>query len=1072
MKKCFLFALTIFLIFSCMLIGKSQNVRASTNEINYKIKIISDDQKIDFAKIKIDIYSLEKDSTVLNQSIKKLNSDYVVTVSFNENGLYEFNSSHNDYSLHLDLASLPAGYGVLKKIQYLSVESTYSEFIIMKIDTIDIEYNSIDDYNVKLLTKDNVELSAKYEIKHLDESMLQIDVNGLIFEKTIEKKSDTTLHITATSYNNMSESYNTDQTSNEYQTSINYPEKVDVGTYRVRYKTLTDDVEKENAEILAQYVGEYVNNAEYFYTIELGYNKPLFLTEVENGISYDVIYLDLYDGTNTEVAYNGYTDRINNPNTEETDYVTEFKIQYHLNIEYDYYFTENLLFFLQTVIVHEYAHSLMYNEAINNSWVQESFATTLELFYVSEYRNVQNVYVKNALYNRIMTNSFITSPYDLMSTQGNETYGVPYGYGGALFNIFLYEKFNSVEFIYEYINNYNDYKNELGYERIATLNNTTLPKMLEEFGIFRVCPNIYINNFDNYYTKDWLIEDYFKYTIDNNVVSNVSKTPLKMEKYSWHCIKVSKNEMATDNTIMLTFELLNSLSESYCMYIIQQNYDLMPIVDKINSDEDIVSIKTDAINLEYDNDLFIVFMNCSNTAITSPYEFSISYTSRTNNSGLFISDNNSIDINLGNTTFFRPIGLTQAGLYHIELELDNPNSSELRENTIEVYDSAMNLLVKHENLPSQLAHSYEGENSIVVHLIATFDQLDSFARPYYLRIGYYGSNIEGTLKICKIRGTDSIISDQKFSDELVFEDFSGDDFIYYNYEIAGTLEITFTVSDMLADEEQKIFIVKKDKETSSNEFIEMRTLSNENKSVTIEYNTYNWKNIIFILLNGNNQIDIKVNISFTLTSDFTILLDPSNVSEALIGSEVRLNGGLNLGTTITEGFTRNAFLDSSAPSSSRLDYEWTSSNENIATISQYGSILAISPGTTIIQAFHQNGLYGYLIVEVIEETKTNTENFTITTDLRQDSLVGTYVSSGKGIVGGNDLEIGYTRLISLTSDSPCTIIQNYIWSSSNINIATVSSFGTITGISSGTVTITGIYRYNNRYISSITITVI
>ena len=67
-----------------------------------------------------------------------------------------------------------------------------------------------------------------------------------------------------------------------------------------------------------------------------------------------------------------------------------------------------------------------------------------------------------------------------------------------------------------------------------------------------------------------------------------------------------------------------------------------------------------------------------------------------------------------------------------------------------------------------------------------------------------------------------------------------------------------------------------------------------------------------------------------------------------VGSEVHLNNGLSNGDTITEGFTRCLSLNPTIESpKSRLEYDWYSSNPNVATVSQYGTVLAISGGENL-----------------------------------------------------------------------------------------------------------------------------
>ncbi len=83
-----------------------------------------------------------------------------------------------------------------------------------------------------------------------------------------------------------------------------------------------------------------------------------------------------------------------------------------------------------------------------------------------------------------------------------------------------------------------------------------------------------------------------------------------------------------------------------------------------------------------------------------------------------------------------------------------------------------------------------------------------------------------------------------------------------------------------------------------------------------------------------------------IINNFGIIPDPNNVTP--VGTEVTKNGGEREDTTLSVGYTRCLYLDGDAPSQSRLDYTFTSSDESIATVSVYGTVEAKSTGTVVI----------------------------------------------------------------------------------------------------------------------------
>ncbi|MCM1259867.1 MAG: Ig-like domain-containing protein [Prevotella sp.] len=98
--------------------------------------------------------------------------------------------------------------------------------------------------------------------------------------------------------------------------------------------------------------------------------------------------------------------------------------------------------------------------------------------------------------------------------------------------------------------------------------------------------------------------------------------------------------------------------------------------------------------------------------------------------------------------------------------------------------------------------------------------------------------------------------------------------------------------------------------------------------------------IIAVDAAGNQQV-----VSFIIT-DFDIMIDPENVYP--VGTEVTKHGGERGGTTMSVGYTRCLYLGGNAPSQSRLDYTFTSSDETIATVSAYGTVEAKAAGTVVI----------------------------------------------------------------------------------------------------------------------------
>jgi len=104
----------------------------------------------------------------------------------------------------------------------------------------------------------------------------------------------------------------------------------------------------------------------------------------------------------------------------------------------------------------------------------------------------------------------------------------------------------------------------------------------------------------------------------------------------------------------------------------------------------------------------------------------------------------------------------------------------------------------------------------------------------------------------------------------------------------------------------------------------------------------------------NNVAAIELNVYIKQTETILIQLSTDvNEDSSLNGTEVRQNGGLPGGTTISIGYTRSICIVSGGPTNIRQDYNWSSSNNSIATVDQYGIVHARSSGTVVITCINK-----------------------------------------------------------------------------------------------------------------------
>lgn len=205
-----------------------------------------------------------------------------------------------------------------------------------------------------------------------------------------------------------------------------------------------------------------------------------------------------------------------------------------------------------------------------------------------------------------------------------------------------------------------------------------------------------------------------------------------------------------------------------------------------------------------------------------------------------------------------------------------------------------------------------------------------------------------------------------------------------------------------------------------------------------------------------NIISISMTRKITQFGSYHLVPDPDRWTPC--GSQIDLqernvdiNNKSYRQTNITEGFTRLIYLDSSAPSTSRLDYDWYSSDEDIAKITDYGTVLAL-PINVYQKTVRVMAVYKY------DMSKTFVKEFTVVNDN------DTYASNPIDI--NINMEIApmhYTYIDLSKADVPINMLQYYSWiSTTNVSVdgwgrllANNNALGT-------TVNIVGTYMYNPK----------
>lgn len=190
-----------------------------------------------------------------------------------------------------------------------------------------------------------------------------------------------------------------------------------------------------------------------------------------------------------------------------------------------------------------------------------------------------------------------------------------------------------------------------------------------------------------------------------------------------------------------------------------------------------------------------------------------------------------------------------------------------------------------------------------------------------------------------------------------------------------------------------------------------------------------------------------------------LITDPG--SGFATGSEVRFNNGQYRGLTITEGFTRNLFFSQEYVDNtevSRLDYDWYSSNDGIAEVSKFGTVLAKNVSSnTYVTIYAVNKADPSIVYEIelqiLDETNCD-----------EIEIYGSLTYSYQEDNGSYQLELDF-------DNSPYPYIQYYSWTVNGVTTDASLYWGYVTATGPGVVSLTGIYLLNPRVHLFITLTI-
>ena len=198
-------------------------------------------------------------------------------------------------------------------------------------------------------------------------------------------------------------------------------------------------------------------------------------------------------------------------------------------------------------------------------------------------------------------------------------------------------------------------------------------------------------------------------------------------------------------------------------------------------------------------------------------------------------------------------------------------------------------------------------------------------------------------------------------------------------------------------------------------------------------------------------------------SNDVIIMDIN--SEMPYGTEVRYKNGEFGGLTITEGFTRHIHFQSisGVPSISRYSYNFYSNNEEYATVSEFGTVLA--------KSVSKNEVVTIIAVYKLDPSIVFSIDLTIINDVSNEEVV----IQTTQIVKISNLLDGKYKVVLNETNCPHPWFQSYNWyiiipDQMNEIFATIDDYGYISVDGIGGVLLIGNYELNPNVTVKINIT--
>lgn len=1082
-KKIILFLIFLSIVFGYVSIQKkvvkadTQQLETLNNNDLFSIKLnISENIYIEGVEIERYISNpIYEDGKIIN-----FENTYYDTIVLSQNNLITERLSDNMY-MKVKLDTLPAGYGSANIGYFVSKNTKSCEFDILKVEMCNVEYSENGEMDVVFKSSDDRVILVDYEISSIqlsnDEYSMSIITKGQTFYEDIKINvlnessyifdrvfcGKNNIQTTVINYNSIGNTLD-DREALPFQPQYSNYElfQNDGSKFIIVYNPLTMNLE------YVQRVADYIELINDFFCTNPNNNFPEPNSTV-NGEYYIYLYNREMDNTL------GYTLSINLPN-ENGSYVSLMyevvSMEYLTNREYSF----------AMVLAHEYFHSICNTYTRNlKGWIDESFANFGGLLFMNSIRKGENfdTFTSNQLSltfkEYLMYSNF---SIDDCPTKQRE-------YNSFLLPLYIYQKFG-IQGIKDFLALSTSISSEFDcFDRMLDSRNTNFSDFYESYVLYNIYPYLGYDEIDSKYKDDWDYYNFFRNISIEDIYD--SKKPennsYELPYYANNIQRYSSPRKCDEYDIYYTIELSDYVPIS--IYQIIKYADNNMDTSKINLTTNSITIPLSYYDIEQDVDnVSFAIINHNRYSSSIKINTCTTVEHKIENIGLEQMIDVGEHLHKSNTIQYLKFTAPETEIYEIDFKIissyDHLEVKNYKTSLVKVLDEYKNLIYKYEDQNNNI----EAVNAINCKNIVMHFEKD---KVYYLRFqtNYNCENFYVTIKKADTYENLVDLTDTSCIDQIL----NSGDYVYkINHIYPGFYKMNLSVqSNNEVMERDLIFVVfyRKNDEIKISKGLIIHSNGENNE---FGFSIYSDREYYIGMLNC--QEGYKYTLSSNIRIESTIEIKTDINENVSVGSEVYLNHGDCNGKTITEGYTRVIYPFKSNVGQSRLDYDWYSMDENKAIVSKYGTVTAMpidkeEESVRILAVNKKIPSYASIIEFKIYKDHSNTiKNVKLTTDVREGGVTsGTEVTENGGVVGDTTIHVGYTRLICFDGKtSPSDNIQDYVWSSSNDQVVTVSEYGTIKVISNPfspiceddiwkEVEITGIYKYNSNFVAKIIIKV-